>query len=205
MGDSHWVSQATGCLFAHSPAWTSRQSLFFPAVDDGHSELGTGLLLRQDTTRIHRTRLYLLDGIGLGTRWFGNLCYLLRSSGQGFPGIWVASVDLARGGDVVGNFRLGWMGECGSSHRVSTSIPSFHTRPAQAANRGDGDGMQARRSRLDLRQWLVLRGVKEQRSGSYQRHAYVVRSSRHGMLGSIPPWMAAGLLTTCKHVHLVVC
>jgi hypothetical protein len=36
---------------------------------------------------------------------------------------------------VVGNFRLGWMGECGSSHRVPTSIPSFHTRPAHAANR----------------------------------------------------------------------
>jgi hypothetical protein len=67
MGDSHWVSQATGCLFAHTPVWTSRQSLSAPAVDVGHSELGTRLLLRQGTTRTHDTGLYLLDGIGLGT------------------------------------------------------------------------------------------------------------------------------------------
>jgi hypothetical protein len=36
---------------------------------------------------------------------------------------------------MVGNVRLGWMGECGSSHRMPTFIPSFHTGPAHAADR----------------------------------------------------------------------
>jgi hypothetical protein len=167
--------------------------------------LGTRLLLRQGATRTHNTRLYLLDGIGLGTMWFGNLCYLLRRSGQGFPGISNGWRRFALGR------KCGRQLQAGLDGRMRIISPRAELHPvvsdATCSRRGpcDNGGMQARRSRLDLRQWLVLGGFQEQRSVSCQRHAYIVRSSRHEMLESIPPWMAAGLLTTCKHAHLVVC
>jgi len=205
MGDSHWVSQATGCLFAHSPARTSRQSLFF--LGSRRRPLGTRdeiTVATRHTSNTHDSTLPARrDRIGYGVVWESVLlASQFRSRFSGYLG-WLASICSGR--------KCGRKLQAGLDGRMRIISPRADLHPivshetCSGSEPGDGDGMQARRSRLDLRQWLVLRGVKEQRSGSYQRHAYVVRSSRHEMLESIPPWMAAGLLTTCKHAHLVVC
>lgn len=153
----------------------------------------------------HTARLYLLDRTGLARCDPGYLCSLPRRSGQGFSGTWVAGVGLLE--VRVGGSGLVWIGQnVGHLTACRPPIPSRYTRHALTASRVLHRD-RTRRSRLVLRQLACSHGGRRSSAPFpyQQKRRAVGGSSRHGMLESIPPWMAAGLLLLCNTRLLVVC
>lgn len=95
------------------------------------------------------------------------------------------------------------MGERRSSHRVPSSIPSFPHSPAHAAKCVIMSRCEQGEAGWACGNGLFHGGVK----GAALRFppeafACVVRSSRHEMLESIPPWMAAGFTYYTQHTRI---